>query len=1630
MLESGEPNKKAIVDEIAKRVEKQVEGQSRDLLRKVCHSYYEDLSADELSARKVDDLYGAILAHWNFAAQRKPGETLVRVYNPDFDQYSWQSTHTVVEITTDDMPFLVDSIGMEVVRQGLTVHLAAHPVYQVVRGGKGQLKELAHDGESGSGAGNREAWMHFEVDRQTEKRALDALRKGLQRVLGDVRAAVKDWQPMQSQLQSVMAEVAAAAGSGVAPEEAQEVGAFLQWLADDHFTFLGYRNYDLVQKGKETVLRVVPDSGLGILHESLGAMSKSFSNLPDVLRREARIPHLLILAKSNSRSTVHRSTYMDYIGVKRFDAAGKVIGEHRFMGLYTASAYNRNPQNIPWLRGKVRAVISRAGFDPKGHNGKALLNILETHPRDELIQTPSDELYDICLGILHLQERQRVKLFVRRDPYHRYFSCLLFVPRESYNTDLRYRMQDILMGTLGGESCEYTAQVSESPMARLHYIIRGRPDRNFQYDVHALEEELVEATRSWSDRLKRALVEAHGEEEGNRLHRVYCDGFTVGYREEYSIRTGVTDIEHMEELSAKQPLAMRLYRPLEAPEGILRFKLFNFDTPMALSDALPMMENMGVRVMSEHPFKAHRSNGDTIWIHDFRLRTQEEVVPEVSEIRAVFQDLFARVWSGEVDNDGFNRLAIRARLEWREILVLRIYFKYLRQLGLQFSQAYVEQALSDNPQIAQKLVALFFARLDPESADPERAQALSSDIVEAIDSVSSLDEDRILRRLHNVIEATVRTNYFKRDADGAFKSYVSIKLDPANISAMPLPRPHFEIFVYSTLVEGVHLRGGKVARGGLRWSDRREDYRKEILGLMKAQMVKNTVIVPVGAKGGFYVRQPGPDGGRPTQQQGIACYQTYIRGLLDITDNIVNNEIVPPRDVVRLDGDDPYLVVAADKGTAAFSDIANEVSKQYGFWLGDAFASGGSVGYDHKKMGITARGAWESVKRHFREMGRDIQTQPFTAIGVGAMFGDVFGNGMLLSRATKLVGAFSGEHIFLDPDPDPAKSYAERERLFKLPVSTWADYNTKLISKGGGVWSRSAKKIKLSPEVQQLLDVKDDQMAPTDLMRAMLMAPVDLFWNGGIGTYVKASHETDAMVGDRANDPVRINGCEMRALVVGEGGNLGLTQAGRIEYARSGGRINTDAIDNSGGVDCSDREVNIKILLNALVQEQDLTEKQRNKLLVEMTDDVAERVVMDNYRQTRAITITEIQAAKRLGEHQMFIRYLERRGLLNRQLEGLPTDEEIDERLRAGSGLTRPEIAVLISYAKIDLYNELLESQLPDDGYLTDELIGYFPDALQKRYRERMRGHRLAREIIATGVTNSLINRMGPTFVYHVLEETGAPASEVARAYAAAREVFCVRTLWIDIESLDNKISAAKQIEMMIGACRLVGRATLWLLRTQAHPLDVRTQVERFGPGVQTLVDNLQQLITAKDRKVLKARVRPQVKEGVPEALAECIASLDWLFGALDISTVAAGAGADFETVAKIFFRVEAHLALDWVSARAGGLHTPDHWHGMARAALREDLQTLQADLTASILRQSGDLKGADAMVDRWLAINHERIRHWLQMVIDIKSVGSVDIAMLSVALRELRNLTRLQSSSCPPGDPTELEALLEKLHE
>ncbi|MFD6925875.1 NAD-glutamate dehydrogenase [Streptomyces sp. NPDC059944] len=1606
----------------------------RDTVLAFLQRYYLHTAPEDLSDRDPVDVFGAAFSHYRLAENRPQGTANVRVHTPTVEENGWTCSHSVVEVVTDDMPFLVDSVTNELSRQSRGIHVVIHPQFVVRRDLTGKLievlptrpsaEDLPHDAHV-------ESWIHVEIDRETDRADLKQITADLLRVLSDVREAVEDWEKMRDAALRIADELPAEpAADDLREQEVEEARELLRWLSGDHFTFLGYREYQLRD---DDSLTAVPGTGLGILRsdpqhgdEDSHPVSPSFERLPADARAKAREHKLLVLTKANSRATVHRPSYLDYVGVKKFDENGEVVGERRFLGLFSSAAYTESVRRVPVVRRKVEEVLRGAGFSPNSHDGRDLLQILETYPRDELFQTPADELRAIVTSVLYLQERRRLRLYLRQDEYGRYYSALVYLPRDRYTTGVRLRIIDILKEELNGASVDFTAWNTESILSRLHFVVRVEPGTELAQlsdaDKDRIEARLVEAARSWADGFGEALTAECGEERAAELLRHYGNAFPEGYKADHSPRSAVADLVHLQALGQEQSkdFALSLYEPVGAAPGERRFKIYRTGEQVSLSAVLPALNRMGVEVTDERPYELRCSDRTTAWIYDFGLRLPKSLTGNGDYLgddgRERFQKAFAATWTGQAENDGFNALVLSAGLNWRQSMVLRAYAKYLRQAGSTFSQDYMEDTLRNNVHTTRLLVSLFEARMSPERqrAGVELTDALLEELDAALDQVASLDEDRILRSFLHLIKATLRTNFFQKTADGTPHAYVSMKFDPTAIPDLPAPRPAFEIWVYSPRVEGVHLRFGKVARGGLRWSDRREDFRTEILGLVKAQMVKNTVIVPVGAKGGFVAKQlPDPSADRDAWlAEGIRSYRTFISALLDITDNLVAGEIVPPADVVRHDEDDTYLVVAADKGTATFSDIANEVAESYDFWLGDAFASGGSAGYDHKKMGITARGAWESVKRHFRELGVDTQSQDFTVVGVGDMSGDVFGNGMLLSEHIKLVAAFDHRHIFIDPDPVAETSYAERRRLFELPRSSWADYDTGLISAGGGVFPRSAKAIPVNAHIREALGIESKvaKMTPADLMRAILQAPVDLLWNGGIGTYVKSSAESNAEVGDKANDAIRVDGAELRVKVVGEGGNLGLTQLGRIEFAQHGGKINTDAIDNSAGVDTSDHEVNIKILLNAVVANGDLTVKQRNKLLAEMTDEVGALVLRNNYAQNTAIANALAQSPSMLHAQQRFMRTLVREGHLDRALEFLPSERQIRERLTAGQGLTGPETAVLLAYTKITVSVDLLATSLPDDPYLQSLLHAYFPTALRDRFREQIEGHALSREIVTTVLVNDTVNTGGTSFLHRLREETGASLEEIVRAQTAARAIFNSSAVWDAVEALDNVVAADVQTRIRLHSRRLVERGTRWLLNNRPQPLQLAETITFFSAGVEQVWSELPKLLRGADLEWYQQICDELTNAGVPDELATRVAGFSSAFPALDIVSVADRTGKDPMAVAEVYYDLADRLGITQLMDRIIELPRADRWQSMARASIREDLYAAHAALTADVLAVGDGTSTPEQRFEAWQERNAPILGRARATLEEIRGSDSFDLANLSVAMRTMRTLLRAHS--------------------
>lgn len=1607
-----EAEKDIIIQQVVDKVNQKLQPKAAALSAGFVWQLLNTMALADLQEWDIDDLYGAMINFWSLIEQRAPQETKIRIYNPDFERNGWQNPHTVIEIVTDDMPFLVDSLRMVIHRLGLVTHLMIHMGGLCIkRDQDNQAVEIFARGSTKNKSIAMEAAVFIEIDRQTDHKALEELHRNIEQVLGDNRAVVDDWKLMREKVREAIEELKEA-NKNIDKAEKDESIAFLSWLEGHHFTFLGIRDYDLVHKDNEIILKPIIGTGLGLLRDNKSvAHELNISEMGPKAQEFILSNRTLIMSKTTTQSTVHRKAYTDYIGIKRFNKKGDVIGERRIIGLYTSEFYYTNPRQIPRFSHIINQIMQKSALEPNSHAAKVLMNILETLPRDDLIQGSLDELLEIAMGIYHMQERPRIRLFGRTDVYRRFVSCLVYIPKERFNTKLIKSMQEILKESFHAKEITFSTWFSESILARIHFIIRIDPQEKMQWDFKEIEQKISEVGRTWNDDLYYYLGEALGEEEANHTYHRYKNAFSSSYIDTFTPRTAVYDIKHIEKLSKEtSPLGMNFYRPVNEKKEIFYFKIYQCDNTIALSDVLPIIERLGMRAISERPYVLKFEKGQIAYINEFILHYTSAMTFEVDDIKELFQNAFLAVWTGEAENDGFNQLVLRAGLDWRQVSILRAYAKYYKQIGVPFSQDYIESALNNHPAIARKLVHLFELRFTNDEIDDreDRMARLVEEIFIDLDSVTNLDEDRIIRQYIQVINATIRTNFYQNFADGKSKPYISLKLNSNLIPKLPKPYPLYEIFIYSARFEGIHLRGGKVARGGIRWSDRREDFRTEILGLMKAQSVKNAVIVPTGAKGGFVPKRiPANATREEILAEGIACYQDFIRGLSDLTDNYRDGMVIKPSQVRCYDDDDPYLVVAADKGTATFSDIANAISLENGFWLGDAFASGGSVGYDHKKMGITARGAWESVTRHFYEMQVDISKTNFTVVGIGDMAGDVFGNGMLLSRHIQLVAAFNHLHIFVDPNPDPETSFEERSRLFHLPRSNWTDYERKLISKGGGVFNRTAKSIPVSKEMKQLFKIKQSEIEPNELIKEILKAEVDLLWSAGIGTFVKSTEEMNTDVGDRSNDACRINATQLRCKIVGEGGNLGLTQLARIEYASQGGLIYTDFIDNSAGVNCSDKEVNIKILLNSIVVGGDLTLKQRNELLSKMTDEVAALVLRDNFVQTRAISLTASQGLRNLDLHRRYINELERTGKIDRAVEFIPDEKLILERKLMGKGITTPTMAVLLCYSKTLLKEQILSSNVPEDNYLKTFLISYFPRPLQEQFSKQMENHPLKREIIATKLSNIIVNEMGFAFVFRMQEETGAPVSAIVRAYMIARKVLGVESIFKQIEDLESIINAEKQTQLVMLYVRVLRRVTRWFLRNQRMRLNISKAIKLYEPGVVEMKKALPDILGEKHRQLFDEHLEQFLELGISPSLCHELVITRSLFSAMDIIEVAHKFNLKVAESAQLYFAIGEFLDLGWIRMQIISHPTDNNWEALSREALRDDLDWQQKKLSEGIVALSNGKRDYLSAVKTWSENHVGLITRWQQILTDLRGATSLNYTMYFVAIRELLDLTQ-----------------------
>jgi glutamate dehydrogenase len=1619
-----------------------------EALMLLAKKFFNHYPLEELVGRRLSDVFGSLYQWWQIIQRFDTQQTdpqpshqqtnslelrqpKIRLFNPTLAEDGWVCPHTALVVLQRDMPFLVDSIRIELNRRNIAIYTIKSTVLNVVRDSNHQFVEfLSADNEASAStaAKSKEALIVMEISVHSDHHQLADIAQSLQGILAEIEQVVSDYQPMRAAALTAEQNLNLANESLVAAD-IQQTKTFVHWLTQDKFTFLGYAEYEFTLIDGKKTLCEIPAQRLGVF-----SLRDTSSDQPNSLAVDAfnegmarfhLVPQVITFSKSSARARVHRSAYSDYIIIKRFNAEGEVIGEVRFLGLYTSEVYLMSPFDIPLISSKVAKVFARTELEKTSHDGKNFRQLLETYPRNELFLSSSTELYETLINIARINERSMVRLFMRRDPFGKFMNFIIYVPRDYFSTKIRLAIQELIGNVIGSHECQFTTYFSESILARVYLVFKISGAMPVQVDVETLQAGIINITRSWEDYLHTALMETHGEEMSAQLLREYRDAFSIAYQEHYDAPTAVEDIHSIGQLfsdfsTSGQPddqrIALSVYHSLASDQSaFVQFKIFHRKTTLALSDVIPVLENMGFRVVSENAFEISTHSGNTAWLHDFKLAHQYPNSIDLHRLKEKFMDAFAAIWHGRADNDGFNALISTADLHWREVVVLRAYAGYMHQTLFPFSASYIALTLVNQAAITHLLVELFALKFDPDVVSEqtlektsERIVVLRQEILAQLDAVQNLNDDRIIRRYLALIDNTLRTNYYQLDGQGANKPYLSLKFSPRNLPDIPAPRPLYEIFVYSPRMEGVHLRTSKVARGGLRWSDRLQDYRTEVLGLVKAQQVKNAVIVPSGAKGGFVCKKMPSNVTREQQlNEGIACYQWFIRGLLDLTDNFVDGNVCSPSNVIRYDEDDPYLVVAADKGTASFSDIANAISEEYNHWLGDAFASGGSQGYDHKGMGITARGAWISVQRHFREKDIDVQTQSVSVVGIGDMAGDVFGNGMLLSEVIQLVAAFNHQHIFIDPNPDAARSFIERKRLFDTPKTNWENYDKSIVSDGGGVFNRNAKSIPISAQMRTRFALDATSLTPTELINALLKAPVDLIWNGGIGTYVKASSETHADAGDKANDSLRVNGEELRCLVFGEGGNLGMTQRGRIEYCLNGGSCNTDFIDNAGGVDCSDHEVNIKILLNEIVANGDLTQKQRNQLLVDMTENVAQLVLNNNTHQAQAISVAQSEALKRSTEYRRFMYELQKQGRLDRKLEFLPTDEALLERQTHGKSLTRPELAILISYAKAVLKEDLAHTNMVEDDYLAKFIETAFPHKISQLFPLALRNHRLRREIVATQIANDMVNTMGISFAQRLMESTGASAGDVAKAYVIARDIYSMPEFLAALDRAGTGIPSELRLQLINDMMRKIRRTTRWFLRNRRSYLNPASEVEIFAPGMLHINEHLPQLLTGEALNDWQAITEKLSALGLPDALVKRVAHPADLYSGLSVVEAARIANQDINELAQVYFALGNYLSLPWFSNQISNLPVDNYWQAMARETYLSDLESQLRSLSVSLIRFMDSSITLDELIQRWSNQQQLLIARWKSMVNELQAVSGTDFAMIAVALRDLLDLAQ-----------------------
>lgn len=1605
-------DKDKFIDMIEQEIIKRVRKEERDELLVFSRLFFNNFPLEELRGKELSDVFGVLYANWGYIQDFDREQPRISIYNPSMELNGWQSNKTIIQVLERDMPFLVGSILGELNAGEIVIHTIHNTVIQTRRDAANKLLEVKGRKDQAEGFAS-EALIYIEITRNSSRQFIDQLIASLGAILGEVAAVVNNWQGMASVAKDTVSELLGYQNLPNHAAQSDEAVQFVEWMLANHFTFLGYQQLELQHDAGDSQLRPSQEPMFGLAGKGYGELSEQLCT--ELLKKHYDAPEeLIVFGRYSFQSRVHRRSYPELILVWRYDDAGKLRGAHCFMGLFTSVVHTSSVRSIPIVSDKVDKVLSGAGCTEGSHNGREIVRILETFPRVELFHITEEQLYNAAIAIFRIRERRQVRLFMAVDSVFGFASCLVYVPRSLFRTELRIQLQSLVGDAVNAIDGDFNTYFSESVLARTHFLFRISPGYDPRVDVTLLEQELVGAAKSWREHLRETLIEELGEEHGTREIHEFLEGFSLSYEDDFEPRIAVRDIRQIRALSDENSIGMSFYRALEDTPDMLHFRLLREGQPLILSDVIPILENFGLRVVAESSYAIRPRNGNKYWLQEFTLQYGISDNVKLESVNEKFKRAFYRIWCGDSENDAFNRLLLAAQLDWRQIALVRAYARYMKQLSFQFSEGFIADTLHKNPDLASSLVELFDERFNPQSGledlDREsREEACQGKILAALEQVVSLNEDRVIRHFLTLIAATLRTNYYMRTAEGKAKNYISLKINTAAIDEAPLPRPEFEVFVYSPRMEGVHLRGGKVARGGLRWSDRYEDFRTEVLGLVKAQQVKNAIIVPVGAKGGFICkRQPGLVSREEKQQEAIVCYKTFIRGLLDITDNLVEGVVQPPVNVVRKDADDVYLVVAADKGTATFSDIANGVAAEYGFWLGDAFASGGEHGYDHKKMGITARGAWVCVQRHFREVGIDIQSTDFTVVGVGDMSGDVFGNGMLLSECIQLTAAFNHLHIFIDPNPDAASSFQERQRLFALPRSSWSDYNESLISKGGGIFSRSAKSLAISPEMRERFAIAESRLAPDQLVRALLKAPVDLLWNGGIGTYVKSSLESHTDVGDKANDAVRINANELGAKVVGEGGNLGITQLARVEYALGGGAVNTDFIDNAGGVNCSDHEVNIKILLDDQVRNGDLTTKQRNQLLVQMTDEVSALVLQGNETQALALSVAHSRAARGMEEFIRFIQSLSLNGYLNRELEFIPDDEVLRARRVDSQGFTRPELAVLSAYSKARLKETLIDSTVPEDPTIAASIEEAFPVLIEQRFGDALQSHRLRREIVAMRVANDMINTGGITFAHRMRESTGANDDAIARGFFFASKVFRSDEFFRGVADLDFSVDATIQHQLLERATGLLRGATRWFLRGQRFDKPLAEQIEAFSGSVAEVWENLSDFLEGDMQAFWQISYDDYTQAGVDERLASFAAGGSILYASLNIVEAAHRVDAKVLDVAQLYFQIGEALGLTEFSQKIYEMKVENHWQALAREGLIDDIAAEQKQITTMVL--SCDSAGDGDVVEclaNWIESRQVLVDRWRAALAELKTAPGAEFAMYSVVLRELANLAR-----------------------